>query len=290
MIAAGVGSESGERCSDASRAAGESLHATASTVERWLLIEIAGSWPRDVSLPGPLPAGAHDAVAEWLAGTPRSRVLFVRRPGRRAAAPSVFAVRSHDVRREVRRIEVDRLEDLESVDLDEVGEVVETSLVLVCGHGSRDRCCSRAGTAVFAALAGVLGEDQLWLSSHQGGHRFAGNVLVLPSGLQLGRLGPEQVVRVTNGALAGRIDLGHYRGRTCYETRVQAAEHAIREATGLHGVDDLRLDDVEEATVRFQARNGELYSAVAEEIEGPLVPASCGTSPEPQMAFRTQVL
>ena len=47
------------------------------------------------------------------------------------------------------------------------------------------------GTAVFRALAGHVPEDDLWLSSHQGGHRFAANVLVLPSGMQLGRLDPK---------------------------------------------------------------------------------------------------
>ena len=64
-------------------------------------------------------------------------------------------------------------------------------LVLICGHGTRDTCCAVRGTAVHAALASHLEPDQLWISSHQGGHRFAANVLVLPAGIHLGRLTPD---------------------------------------------------------------------------------------------------
>ena len=39
----------------------------------------------------------------------------------------------------------------------------------------------------------------------------------------------------------GRIRLDHYRGRCCYPFPVQAAEHRVREATGLTGLDDLML-------------------------------------------------
>ncbi len=76
-------------------------------------------------------------------------------------------------------------------------------LVLVCGHGSRDACCARLGTAVYGALDSRFLDVELWLSSHQGGHRFAANVLVLPTGIQLGRVDPENAVALTASALAG---------------------------------------------------------------------------------------
>ena len=94
--------------------------------------------------------------------------------------------------------------DLADADLDADGEPVTTDLVLVCGHGSRDACCALHGTSVFGALAGRLGDEELWISSHQGGHRFAANVLVLPLGLQLGRLGPDSAPLAVARALAGR--------------------------------------------------------------------------------------
>lgn len=280
----------GARCSDVSRAVREPLAATAATTERWVLVEVPGSWPRDVSIEGPLPERAHVALQRWLAGTPRSRLLFLRRPGRSRAQPVVFAVRAQEGALEVRRIGVQLHEDLADVDLDADGERVDTRLVLVCGHGSRDQCCSLRGTPVFGALTPGFGDDELWISSHQGGHRFAGNVLILSSALQLGRIDPDNARSVTEGVLGGRIALAHYRGRTYYEPRVQAAEHAIRQATGLDGVDDLRLMAVEDPLVRFRDRDGNEHVATVEAAEGPVVPASCGAPPEPQTVFRALVV
>ena len=278
------------RCSDVSRAAGEVLAATASTTERWILVEVPGPWPRDVSLPGPLPQAAHAALEQWISATPRARVFFLRRPGRQSVQPHVFSVRSDETAQEVRRIGVARLDDLAGADLDRDGEQWDTPLVLVCGHGSRDRCCALRGTAVFDALRRELPDDGLWISSHQGGHRFAGNVLVLPAGIQLGRVDEAVAASVTRDALAGRVDLDHYRGRTYYDGHVQAAEHAVREATGRVATDDLRLAAVEGSVVRLRDREGTEHAVAVEEADGPAVPASCDAPPEPQPAFSARVL
>ena len=279
-----------ERCSDLSRAADEQLEATASTGEQLLLVEVPGAWGRDVTTAGTLPAPAGEAVADWLARTPRSRLLFIRRPGVSARNSVAFVVRAEETATDVRRIELAYHEDLADVDLDVAGEPGPRSLVLVCGHGSRDGCCALRGTAVYRALAGHVPEDELWLSSHQGGHRFAANVLVLPAGLQLGRLEPENAASVTTSALAGRIELDHYRGRTCYGAQVQSAEHAVRRAWGFDDIGDLRLVAVDGSVVRFRGRDGSEHAATVEEIAGPVIPASCGAEPEAQRAFAARLM
>ncbi len=194
-------------------------------------------------------------------------------------------VRAEEREAEVRRIELVSHDDLAHVDLEGGGERVAESLVLVCGHGTRDACCALRGTAVYGALAGEVGDDRLWLSSHHGGHRFAANVLVLPAGVHLGRLDRGNAASVVSLALGGRIELDHYRGRTCYEPRVQAAEIAIRQALGLADLHDLRLIADEASSVRFHVRGGAEQAATIAEIYGPVVPASCGAEPEPQKAF-----
>jgi hypothetical protein len=279
-----------ERCADLSLAAGEELGATAVTAREWLLVEVPGSWPRDVADDGALPAHAREAVSRWLATTPASRLQFIRRPGRAADRLVVFRVRSDESEGEVRRIELRAHADLASLDLEAAGEPVATSLVLVCGHGTRDRCCALRGTAAFAVLAHRLGEEELWISSHQGGHRFAANVLVLPAGVQLGRVEAADAPSLVARALAGRIDLEHYRGRTTYEPVVQAAELAVRRATGLDGVDELRVEVSDGEAVSFTTWNGDRHAAVVEETTGPSVPASCGAEPAPQRAFRARLL
>jgi hypothetical protein len=285
-----VSAQPAPRCSDASRSAHESLAGTATTTERWLLVEVPGSWPRDVSTEGALPEGAHAALSSWVSATPRSRLLFLRQPGRSAKRARVFAVTSREGSSELRRIVVERHEDLAYVDLDVGGELVDGRLVLVCGHGSRDQCCALRGTPVFIALASRFDADEIWISSHQGGHRFAGNVLVLPAGVHLGRLDPDNAWMAVERVLGGKIDLAHYRGRTFYDAQVQAAEHAIRAATGLDSLDDLRLAAVEDSLVRFQDRDGRAHAAEVEHVPGPIVPASCGAPSEPQALFRARVL
>ena len=120
---------------------------------------------------------------------------------------------------------------------------------------------------------------KVWISSHHGGHRFAANVLVLPNGLHFGRVDTQSAPLVVARALAGRIDLEHYRGRTCYATNVQAAERVVREARDLESVADLHVVRVDGSVVRFRAWNGSEYAALVEEIVGPSVPASCGAQP-----------
>ncbi len=278
------------RCSDLSRAADEPLAGTASTAERWLLVEVPGSWGRDVGAAGTLAPRAHEAVSTWLEHTPRSRLHFLRRPGRPRGGPVAFVVRAEETSSEIRRIELQSHDDLAEVDFEADGEQAAAPLVLVCGHGSRDACCSLRGTAVYGVLASRFSDVEVWLSSHQGGHRFAANVLVLPAGIQLGRIDAEDAVAVTARALGGTIDLDRYRGRTCYDSRVQAAEHAIRGTLGLVGIEDLRLSSVEGQVVRFRDRDGNEHAATVEETAGPVLPASCGAEPETQRVLTAHLV
>jgi hypothetical protein len=187
---------------------------------------------------------------------------------------------------DVRRIELESHDQLGELDLDGAGVPFKGSLVLVCGHGSRDRCCAALGTPVYTALAERLGGEEVWLSSHQGGHRFAANLVVLPAGLQFGRVQPADAPLVTARALAGRLDLDRYRGRTCYPGSVQAAEAAVRRDAGLEGMTDVEVEAVEDGVVRLRTVNGVRYQAEVEQTDGPRVPASCGEEPRPQQHFR----
>ena len=94
----------------------------------------------------------------------------------------------HAAERTVRRLRLRSYDELLAVDLGADGEPVVDPLVLVCGHGRRDACCARLGRPLYDALLPELAAESLWLSSHQGGHRFAPNLLWLPDGLLFGRV------------------------------------------------------------------------------------------------------
>jgi hypothetical protein len=271
------------RCADLSETAGEPISATATTATSWLLVEVRGAWPRDVADEGALDADSRAKVAAWLDDTPGSKLMLIRSPGKSAGErPLAFVVRAAESATEVRRLELDGAGGLADVDLARDGTVVDRQLVLVCGHGTRDACCALRGRAVLGALTSHLAPDDLWLSSHQGGHRFAANVLVLPAGIQLGRVAPENAGSIVGDALGGTIALEHYRGRTAYTKREQAAEWVIRESGGLDRAADLALVGDDGTEVRFVDKDGLEHRAVPEELAGPAVPASCGTEPEPQ--------
>jgi hypothetical protein len=277
-----------ERCSDVSRAAGEPLAGTAPFVEHWLLVEVRGGWTRDVGAGAGLPDPARARVEAWLADrTERRRLLFVRRPGR-AAPPLAFLVRAQESSFEARRIELTSPADLADVDLEQAGEAIRGPLVLVCGHGSRDACCARRGTAVYERLVPTLADEDLWISSHHGGHRFAANVLLLPQGLHFGRVDPDEAREVVGRARDGHITLDRYRGRTCYRPRVQAAEHAIRTRRKLRAVSDLELAGVDDSIVRFRTADGSVHGVRVSEQEGPLVRPSCGEEPKVQPAWAVE--
>jgi hypothetical protein len=268
-------------CSDVSEAAGEPISATATTAVNWLLVEVLGTWPRDVSDLGGLDSVSRDVITEWLEQTPSSRLLFVRRPGGAHEQRSVFVVRAAEGDTYVRRIELGA-DGIGGVELGSDGDACSSPLVLVCAHGTRDACCARRGSAVFGALRETVPADDLWLSSHQGGHRFAANVLVLPAGIQLGRVSPGDAAELVTDALHDRIALAHYRGRTAYTRREQAAEVVLRESRGLRRTIDLVLVGDDGTHVSFRDGDGHELRAVPEETAGPAVPASCGTEPEPQ--------
>lgn len=157
-------------------------------------------------------------------------------------------------------------------------------IFLVCAHGRRDACCARLGLPLFEGLKDRLAPTDLWQASHLGGHRFAPNVVVLPYGIQLGRIPLERAAAVVDLVTAGRIPLDLYRGRTLYEPRVQAAEITVRSITGADGIGDLSLVAHDDDLVTFATPAGDLTVRV-EKRQGPLVPASCGVEPEPTVTW-----
>jgi hypothetical protein len=279
-----------ECCSDLAASAGLPLAATATRAERFLLLEVSERWGRDVLPESELPERAKVALETWLDADARSRVLFIRRPDRRAAGQLTVFVADVDVAAgRARRLELATFDDLADLDLDGDGEPVDGPLVLVCTHGRRDQCCARRGVAAYDALQPHLPEERLWQSSHQGGHRLAANVLVLPAGVHLGRVELADAAALSKLLLAGRIPLDHYRGRTLYSAAAQAAEVAVRHELGLDDPADVEVVAADEGRVSVRSPRGVVDVKVTEE-RGPAVPASCGADEEVSVRFATRLV
>ena len=273
-----------EFCAEVSRADEEPLGATASRVDRWLLVEYRGLWARDAVDGSVLSAEVKRALVAWRRSARHSRVLFVRRPERRGADGLLaFRVDSPETGGGVRCLELERHEDLARIDLDAAGSPTAQPLLLVCTHGKHDRCCARYGRPLYEALQEQVEDGWVWQVSHVGGDRFAGNVVVLPAGVYLGRVEPGEAWERVDEVLAGRVPLARYRGRSSHSFPVQAAERAIREETGLLGLDDLRLVSAQQVgegwEVRFEAsRSGEAWDVEVERRDGAPTYLTCSAS------------
>ena len=79
--------------------------------------------------------------------------------------------------------------------------------VFVCVHGARDERCGCWGPPVISALRKACRAEGLDVhvraTSHVGGHKYAGNVLVYPEGVWYGYVRPEDAPILAREHLAG---------------------------------------------------------------------------------------
>lgn len=247
-------------CSDVSRDNGESLGATASRIDHWLLVEYRGLWGPDALRASGLSDQVKEALREQVRARPRSRLLFIRRPDRRGREElRAYAATSREGEESLRCASLSSYEELRTLDLARAGEPLEHPLFLVCTHGKHDPCCARFGRPLFEALAEQVEEEAVWQTTHIGGDRFAGNLLCLSRGVYYGRVERKDAGRVLDAHLENTIELAHYRGRSCYSFAAQAAERDIRERTGLLRFDDLRLVSEQGSLIAFADREGDVH-------------------------------
>ncbi len=248
-------------CSEVSSDHHEPLTATASRIDHWLLVEYRGLWGPNAVRASGLSDQVKRNLREQLRAREHTRLLFIRRPDRRGSPElRAFAATSSQGRETLRAATFESYEDLRELDLATAGEPSAQPLFLVCTHGKHDPCCARRGRPLFEALAEQLEEESVWQCTHVGGDRFAGNLVCLPHGIYYGRVGRGDAVGVLDAHLEGWIAMGRYRGRSAHPFAAQAAERDVREATGLRGIDELRLRSTEV--------DGDVVHVVFEDVAG----------------------
>ena len=236
-------------CANGAAERAEPLLATASRVRAWLGIEQPGAWGPDALTESGLDP---DLGAAILARCRRAgvRAILLRRPHDGPTAPRRRCYLAHSGQRRswIEWVEFDDPSRLLDLDLSPLasdlppglGTPCPEPLFLVCTNGRHDRCCADLGRPLVRALVGA-GVEDVWECSHIGGDRFAANVVCLPEGVYLGRVGPDEGPAVAADYAAGLLSLDHYRGRSCYPALVQAAELYVRRAGGIREIDGLTL-------------------------------------------------
>lgn len=116
--------------------------------------------------------------------------------------------------------------------------------LLVCTHGSRDRCCGSMGTVAFASID-HRPDLRLARTSHLGGHRFAPTAAVLPEGTAWAWLDADSLAAVLDRSVPVAELIHRYRGSTAMDSPVlQAAEAAVFAEVGWGWLDATRSGEV----------------------------------------------
>ena len=241
------------RCADASDQRVEPMLATASQVRGWVLVEVRGAWGEDAIHCSAL---AEHVPVDWKDQLKRRHVRAVCiRSHLRTEAPDVrlyaCGVRRPGLgsaplwTRDVPSLAdvVAAMDDLRLHRDEATGwRRAEQRVILVCTNGRHDQCCANRGRPVIRALRETRWADRVWECSHIGGDRFAANIVVLPESIYFGRVEPDSAVALLEGLDAGRIDLGHFRGRTSLSLAEQAVEHFVRHELGVDALDAVAIE------------------------------------------------
>ena len=249
-------------CSQISTRAGESLPGTATRTQAFFLLEYPGAWGEKAFEDADLPQPVKGYLAAQAQATQDARILLIRGdPGSIKVVHFFLALvaEGEEALFEFQLLDYESLLSLDIADViadpDNYLEYRRAApLFLVCTHGRRDACCARFGLPVYQALREQFGE-MVWQCSHVGGHRFAANLLFLPSGLLYGRVGSDNATSIVQAMFEGHIAGENYRGRVSYPPPAQAAEYALRETLGQTGLHAFRLFSVEQTEPgRWRAR------------------------------------
>jgi len=210
------------RCAVLTNTAGESPAGTAPWANRWVLVETAQPWPA-AALDH---AVFDDVVDKTVLKTDTSATLLVgsKNPTSNATPPGSARIIVYDRIRggeagdsltgfngQERVVEFDELgSSITAAHAgDFVGDPVTTTDVLICTHGTRDRCCGSFGTRLFTEAlelraAGVLSANvRLWRTSHIGGHRFSPTGISFPDGIFWAGLDIEALSAITSRSALG---------------------------------------------------------------------------------------
>ena len=211
------------RCSVITAALGEQPTGSAGGAHRYLLVELPLPWPKKID--------SHPVLAEVRTPTPgtteSSTILGIRSSDAtevsthriicyerttpfRGFERSEFIVKRVDLAATVTSLLTDGANELDPARVDDSRDVED---LLLCTHGSRDRCCGQLGTLLHLELDGALPEHvRMWRTSHTGGHRFAPTGILFPSGTAWSSLSAELTIDIVNQTIPTDRLTHHFRG------------------------------------------------------------------------------
>lgn len=236
-------------CAEVSAALNEPMIGSAPQVGLWILLEVRDVWePKNLetnSLPDVAQAWLDDALAKGEADGLMPRVQFIRHRRRPSDPLTVMICRDG----ELRSNEINDYNELVKIDpLDPQMSQIEEIRYFVCTHARRDVCCSREGLPTWQRLDS-LSNGRAWQTTHLGGHRFAPNVLTLPTARSYGRVRVNEVDEFFAVIESGGVPTRFLRGNSTLPPDAQACEPTILSKDG-------RYISVSDKDVTYETESG----------------------------------
>ena len=310
------------RCSIESLAADEPLAGSAPRARAWLVLEQSGPYGFEALSESHLPAEVRLSLAAVGKET-GTNILLARSVGKHSDVTNPSGSRrfwlSHCSPGGSRmRSGVIPDSELTRADLKEVliaaaqgelppwGSKTTEPMLFVCTHAKRDVCCALAGRPLAEALASdVSTSESVMEVSHLGGHRFAPNVLLLPTGHVYGRIDATSAREVLEGARHGKLLHPEFmRGRSSAAAPAQVAAIGVRRDYGIEGLDSIDvLRRVGDRLVPFPLRwegedgradlevrhtDGRTWAVTVVRSELAARPESCGKPAQPASVWTVE--
>lgn len=278
-------------CTDASLAAGEAQVGTAVSAAVWLLLEYGAPWQPKAPTDNKFSPDVQAWLDEQLATLPNGRLQFIKQDHTSLTPPFHFyVVVADETAPRLYHYTLNSYAALLNIDLAAIVDnrpeaaFYQTTqpLIAVCTHGRRDRCCALFGLPLYRMLVAMLG-DNVWQTTHAGGHRFAGTLFTFPDATSYGRLTPADIQPFLADWQQDSLYVNKLRGRTVYDSITQIADYYLRCETGKQSLTAFRhhntLADGVQWRVQFvETAVGTLHTIILQETAEPLrIYASSGS-------------
>ena len=277
-------------CTDLAWEYGLSLIGTATRGDLWFLLEYTGRW------------GAKALEESTLEPEVIAHLQAVRHPGVEVRTLLIkqdrtqtqegyrfFVAQTHPQNPQLYEYTLSQYRDLLNIDLaalaaglpGDLAHQREEPLYLVCTNGKRDQCCAIYGPETYQAMQAEAGED-VWQSSHIGGHNQSPIMLFFPYGINYAHATPAEARRLVRAYQQNKVVLHHYRGRIGLDSPAQAAEHFWREQTGILDLPGVQIQAVSEIgerrwEVELSGTNGQNAAKIRirQQISEYKIPIAC---------------
>jgi hypothetical protein len=191
-------------CAESSRQAGEDAIGNALDYDLYILVECPTPWMSDEFESRFVPNNLRDLVGEFEEQYDKNFLLIYNEGIKQNNCTRVIIFSKEEGfltgynKQEFHFSEIEQVapfirEYLAGDRLSAVPIENSTRDILVCTHGSHDKCCAKYGEPFYRQALAIVSELSLegiriWRSSHFGGHRFAPTAIDFPEGRYYGRL------------------------------------------------------------------------------------------------------